>query len=292
METVEISIIIVTYNSQDLIKGAIDSIYNLADISKTRFEIIIVDNSPFDGHQLLKKNIENNFYNASNLYVIHNVKNGGYGQGNNVGICKAKGKIICIMNPDVLFLEPLMKDALLKFQSNSQLALLGYKQTGGFDYSFYLKPEFRNSFSGFQMKLYNKFENFSAIKHYLSGAFFFIDKEKFEKIGLFDENIFMYFEEPDVSNRLLNAGYEIQYDKSKKYMHLVGNRIEYSDFGFKNEMKSLLYYIKKHGLNKKKFLTAFVSEYRVKMRIAKIIGDTNRLEKFSKELSLIQEIFI
>lgn len=291
MEAISISFIIVTYNSQDLIVDAIESIYRFSDIPETSFEIILVDNSNYEMNAILTKLINEVFPNKQ-IKIIHNPQNTGYGAGNNIGINAAKGELICIMNPDVRFLEPLMNDVQNKFSSDKNLGLLGYKQTGGFNYSFYMKPEFRNMVSGFQMKLLNKVESFSAEKHYLSGAFFFIDKVKFQNIGLFDEKIFLYFEEPDVSNRMRKKKYHIHYEKSKKYLHVVGNRVVYSDFGFKNEMKSLHYYLKKYDVNTASFLRKFIKEYSIKLKIAKALSDKARVDKFEKELDVIKSIFL
>jgi GT2 family glycosyltransferase len=192
----KISIIIVTYNSQSLISDCLQSILDYADISLDEIEIIVVDNSSGENAEELKSRVENHSVAKKiKTKYIHNVANLGYGQGNNIGIFNSTGDIVCIMNPDVRFTEPLFKDVLLKFE-DSNLALLGYKQTGGFDYSFYMKPELKSAFSGWKMKLLNKRDSFNPKKHYLSGAFFFIDKNKFSQIGMFDEKIFMYFEEP------------------------------------------------------------------------------------------------
>src|SRR5690606_7169923 len=73
---------------------------------------------------------------------IHNTYNGGYGQGNNLGIDKARGKLICIMNPDVNFVQPVFARVIRTFEHSRKLALLGGKQLGHMDISFYFKPEF------------------------------------------------------------------------------------------------------------------------------------------------------
>ncbi len=285
----KITYIIVTYNSQDLIRDAIQSIYDFSDINPSDFEVIIVDNSNNEMHQILLKEISD-LKSLYNIIIIHNIKNGGYGQGNNIGIKAAKGKIISIMNPDVRLIEPLAKDVLHKFNS-MHLGVLGYNQMGGGDYSFYIKPECRGFLSGWKMKLLNKINLFSETKHYLSGAFFFADKQKFEEIGFFDENIFLYFEEPDISNRMIKAGYSINYDQSKKYVHLVGDRISYSDFGFRNEMKSLSYYLKKYNIDEAKFLKTFLKEYSIKLKVAKLLSNKERVQKFIEEIKVIKEVF-
>lgn len=289
MEINKISLIIVTYNSHELIVDAVKSIYKYADLDQDDYEIIIVDNSDTHHHTILKNIIFNDFKDK-NIVILHNEKNGGYGQGNNIGIKASTGEIVCIMNPDVRFTEPLMKDVLSKF-ANPNLALLGYKQLGGFNYSFYRKPEYKTAISGWLSKINNKLHIFNSKKDYLSGAFFFINKDKFEKIGMFDENIFMYFEEPDIANRITSEGYEIIFDKSKSYLHLVGNRITYTEKSFISEMNALKYYLKKFNVDMKHYHQKFRNEYQLKSFAAQLLNDKDRSEKFKKELQKINEIF-
>ena len=289
MEVNKISIIIVAYNSDELIVDAIKSIYKYADLDQSDYEIIVVDNSDTQHHLILKKVIEKNF-NDEEILLIHNEKNGGYGQGNNMGIKASSGNIVCIMNPDVRFTEPLMIDVLSKF-SNHSLALLGYKQLGGFNYSFYRKPEYKTAFSGWLCKINNKLNFFNSKKDYLSGAFFFINKEKFVEIGMFDENIFLYYEEPDIANRIAAKGYEIILDKSKSYLHLVGNRIAFSEKSFVNEMNALKYYLEKFKIDIKIYHQKIKNEYQLKSFAAQLLNDKERSEKFKKELQKINEIF-
>ena len=286
----KISIIIVTYNSQTDINDCLSSIGDFIDINSSELEVIIVDNSSGSdaseieslvGNHPLKEKVE--------VRYLNNISNLGYGQGNNFGIKASSGDIICIMNPDVRFTNYLLNDVLVKFR-DAKLALLAYKQLGGFNYSFYMKPECRNKYFGFITKAINKLDVLFPKCFYLSGAFFFVDKLKFEEVGLFDENIFMYFEEPDIANRLQKRGYKIKYDKSKSYDHLVGERLGWSEITFMREMDSLRYYLKKYGLDEKKYLKKMLSEVEIKLKIAKFLKDKERTHSFENEIVLRENI--
>ncbi len=191
------------------------------------------------------------------------------------------------MNPDVRFGEPTLRDVFEKFK-NTNLALLGYKQLGGFNYSFYMKPECRNSFFGFITKFMNKIDIFYPKYCFLSGAFFFVDKHKFQEVGNFDEKIFMYCEEPDIANRLQTAGYQIQYDNSKIYHHLVCDRVELSETTFNRQMESLIYYLDKFKISKKKSISVLKGEVRIKLVIARIMNNQAKSDKFVEELKMIE----
>ncbi|MGC4130443.1 MAG: glycosyltransferase family 2 protein [Bergeyella sp.] len=289
MEINKISFIIVTYHSHDLIKECVDSVYAHSDINEKMFELLIVDNSDSDGHQELLQALQN--IQKPNLRILKNEKNLGYGAGNNTGIKAASGNIIAVMNPDVRLTEPLLKDALQKFEADEQLALLGYRQTGGKNLSFYRKPEWKFFLSDWYVRIKNKLHFFNYKKDFLSGAFFFADKEKFAEIGMFDENIFMYFEEADISNRIIAKQYKIKFDKTKSYLHLIGNRIQFSQHSFTREISSLAYYLEKYGINKKHYLKKLQQEYRLKLFAASLINDEPRKEKFRKELETIRRTF-
>lgn len=289
-EQVKISIIIVTYNSQSLLNDCLQSITNYLDIPKEELEVIIVDNSAGKNADETEEVVKNHPINKEILIkYIHN-SNLGYGQGNNVGIKNSLGDIVCIMNPDVRFGSKILKNVQERYKDNT-LGLLAYKQIGGGNYSFYEKPEYKSSISGWKIKLFNKINLFNPEKHYLSGAFFFLDKSKFEEVGLFDENIFMYYEEPDIANRLQEKKYKIIYDKNFIYYHLVGERIEFNANSFKREIEALLYYLKKYDINNSEYLKKASAEFSLKQKIAIVIGDKPRIAKFKSELDLIKNYF-
>jgi hypothetical protein len=113
-----------------------------------------------------------------------------------------------------------------------------------------LKPDYYIPFiNSFIVKIFNNFDIFYSRYFYLSGACFFVSKENFKKIGLFDENIFMYFEEPDINNRFLHNKLNIYYNNSIKYVHLIGNRDKISHSLIQYELESWIYYLKKYQLN-------------------------------------------
>ncbi|MEC5156974.1 glycosyltransferase family 2 protein [Chryseobacterium sp. MP_3.2] len=288
---VKISIVVVTYNSQKLIEDCISSVGAYLDIEPGELEIIIVDNSSGDDAVEIRNLVKDHPLNKTiKIIYSQNTINLGYGQGNNVGIKLSGGEIVCIMNPDVRFGSAVLKDVINKF-NNQNLALLSYKQIGGFNYSFYQRPEFKSVFSNIITKLANKIDKFFPDYFLLSGAFFFIDKKKFTDVGLFDQNIFMYYEEADVTKRLLEKKYQIVYDNSKIYYHLIGDREDYSEKAFGNELESLKYYLKKHNFDDEKVVKNYLGEYKIKNFIASILNDSDRQAKFKKEVTLIKTIF-
>ena len=248
-----ISFVIVTYHSQKDIINCIDSIYKTADIPIEKIEIIVVENGSKEAFEETKNLIKNRF--SESVLMHHNSENGGYGQGNNIGVKLATAEIIAIVNPDVIFVRPIFAQALEIFKKNSSVAIIGGNQLGGDNMSFWIRPEFDFFiFTAPICRILNKLNIYIEKYFFLSGALLFIDKEKFEEIGGFDEKIFMYCEESDIINRLLKKKSSTLYKKDFIYKHLIDDRTETSDSNLLILLKSYKYYLEKHKFSYRSFL--------------------------------------
>ncbi|RMZ59323.1 glycosyltransferase [Chryseobacterium nematophagum] len=248
----KLSIVIVTYNSLNDIINCIDSIYITNDLLVNEIEIIIVDNSSIEVFTEMQMLVCKRF---ENIRLIHNPSNGGYGQGNNVGIKASNAKIICVANPDIIIQNPMFKKVLKSFHSNKKLSVIGGKQMGGINLSFWIRPEFEFFLLTTPLMIVlNKLNVYFEKFCFISGALLFIDKEKFDRIGLFDENIFLYREESDIVKRFLKANYTTQFDKELIYKHLIDDRNKVNEFAFNEEMKSTYYYMKKYNFSFRYFI--------------------------------------
>ncbi|MDM1370039.1 glycosyltransferase family 2 protein [Myroides marinus] len=244
-----ISFVIVSYISQELLRDCIESIIKECEISNIEYEIIVVDNSPNEYKEIVRLLIAS--FNIPIMYIPS--KNIGYGAGNNLGCQSSKNDIICIINPDVRLKSYTLKYVFEKLNNDLNLALLGGKQIGGRNISFYLLPEFFVPFlSALIVFISNRFNLFSSRLFFLSGACFFMPREKFDEVGGFDSNIFLYHEESDLSKRILANHYKIEYDKRIEYIHEMGERKNLSDKTFICMLESLFYYLNKYGLSVKR----------------------------------------
>lgn len=277
-----ISIVIVTYNSQKYIENCLNTLFQFNDIGKC-LEVIIVDNSSQEISNKMFDFIRTNY--KQDIKLIHNYKNGGYGQGNNLGITHASGDIIGIMNPDIVHTQSLFLDVLEKFKNNSNLGMLGYKQLGGKNISFYFRPEHQKPLlSPMLMKLYNKINCFKVQTMHLSGAYFFTPKSIFEKIGQFDEEFFLYCEESDVTLRLMNKNYEIQWEPKKSYLHDIDDRVGNSAKSLDCLMQSIQYYCKKFSFDFNSVLNAYTKDLMIKGKIYSLMGKNTILLNEQKEI--------
>jgi GT2 family glycosyltransferase len=272
----KISIIIVTYNSRDLILDCINSIYQFTDIPVEELEIIVVDNSSEDEGRKLQILLEEHF---KEKIIFIKSENLGYGYGNNIGVKKSTAPIIAIMNPDVRLSEMLFEKALSHFENN-EIASVGFQQIGGYNFSYFLKPEFFIPiFSSLYNRILNNWKIFIEKQFYLSGAFVFFRKSDFLEIGLYDENIFMYFEEPDVAMRLNKIGKHSIFDKTRSYIHLFNHKEDFNVKLLDIGTASIKTYFDKFSFNLQRYLTLRTLEHSFYILIFKMLGNKERVEK-------------
>lgn len=183
-------LVFVTYNSEKWIDNCFESIKNV-DYNLNNLNIFVVDNKSTDGTKDKLYRIKNKI-NVGSFEIIEAPCNLGFGRGNNLGFNNGKSDIVCFINIDT----EMTKDLFIKLEeeinsSSSEVALWEFRQ---FPYE--------------HPKMYNPITRLTT---WSSGAAFAIKREVFEKIKGFDDNIFMYAEDVDLSWRLRIEGYTIKY---------------------------------------------------------------------------------
>lgn len=179
-----VSVIIVNYNGKKWLKKCFDSL--LAQTYQN-FEIIFVDNnSKDDSIHFLEKN-----YKDNRIKIIRNTKNSGFAGGNNLGIQKAKGEYILLLNNDV-WVEKYFLDKIFKFYTNNKYDVVapwedGYESHKKYKYS--LTIDLLGHPCWFEYKKNRSF--------YLMGVCLFFKKNFYIETKGLDNNFFMYFEETD-----------------------------------------------------------------------------------------------
>ena len=220
----DVSIIIVNYNTCNLTKQCIDSIFERT--KGIKFEIILVDNASKDNsYEIFSKDKRITFI-SSNINL-------GFGKANNLGYKVAKGKYIFLLNSDTILLNNAVKifrDELEKMPKN--VACLGtiLKASDGIsdNNSFSEFPSLKTT-AKFLKELYFRQNNYSIQKRntpfevdYIIGADLFIRRSVIEKLGLFDPNFFMYYEESEMQYRYHNMGYKSIIIDQPHIIHLEG----------------------------------------------------------------------
>lgn len=243
----KISIIIVTYNSEEDIYDCLSSIRQWSDVPMEELEIIVVDNNSRDSQSMFTR-IREQW--GDGILLIDNPQNGGYGQGNNVGIRAASAPVVMVMNPDVRLYEPVFQKVIAAYENDPQLNLYGMKQMltperpskKTTDMTYMMNGWIRAFLSSFMSRTDWYFPRWM----FISGACFFVRKSAFEEVGLFDEENFMYGEEDDIRLRLQKRfGVHVRYDRSLHYLHLIKDRIVSAKSLVREAESCLLLYGKK-----------------------------------------------
>ena len=214
----EITIIIVTYKSEKLISE------NLAVLKK--FPTIIVDNSN-------SKNLNSIISEYDNIKLINPKKNLGYGKANNLGVSSSTTPYILIINPDVLLSE----ESILKLYSSFQNNIKNAGVLGPSLYDANMNRRTNGSISYVKKTKGKKLSNFinnipvgDTCCEFLVGCCLFLKKDFFNKLGGFDEDFFMYFEDNDLCDRVLKNGKTVMEIPAAHIIHLENSSSQKSFF--------------------------------------------------------------
>lgn len=281
----KVSVIIVAYNSDEVIFDCLDSIDIFNNLER-ELEVIVVDNSPSNS---IFEHLSSYRNKSFCFKYIHNPSNGGFGQGNNIGIDASIGEYLLILNPDTILVEPIFDD-LISTMSNEAISLSGFRlvdKEGNDNDSIGLLPQLnyiyipRKILNFFVINL-NIFTSFV----YPWGASLVIRRSDFIKYGKFDENIFLCNEEPDLALRIKNRNTKII---NKKIIHLEGHTTTVPEYRFKAWLASTEYYFEKHHLNYRRFLYLFLIRNYSK-KILKFLVNNNNDKERAVHLFLMEEI--
>ncbi len=211
----DVSVIIVNYNTVKMTKECIDSIFQYTD--NVEFEIIVVDNNSSDGSISTLREL------YSNVKIIESKENIGFGRANNVGAKHACGKYLFLLNSDTLLKDNALKSFFDFFEiqkENIEIGVVGGilenvegVQCESFDRFPSLVNEIlkllavhKNSLKYVEGKLAShRSDNYFQVE-YVCGADMFMEKSLFDAINGFDPRFFMYYEESDLQRRLTKLG--------------------------------------------------------------------------------------
>lgn len=245
----EISIIIINYNTKRMLADCLSSVYNYTQ--GIEFEVLIVDNASTDGSEQYIRSL------FPQVKWINSGGNIGFGRANNLGAKYATGKYLLLLNSDTLLLNNALKAFYYyaEFHKDENLGVLGCwlcdnegKQNNSFGEFPTPNSEIRYLLGKVGIKkLYNIEEGFDV--DYIIGADMFIHRNVFEKFSGFDPNFFMYYEETDLQYRMAKAGYIRRIITGPQIIHLEGGSFGSNGLTLNRFMmaqRSYNYYLKKH----------------------------------------------
>ncbi|POY39251.1 glycosyltransferase family 2 protein [Solitalea longa] len=240
---IDVSIIIVNYNTLQLLIDTISSVLEKSEGFK--FEIIVVDNNS-------KENAQKVLSDKFGELVIYSylTENIGFGRANNEGLKIARGKNIFFLNSDTLLINNAIKILNDYLNENKEVGICGgnlFDENLRPTESYFTKlpslfAELANIVLPSRLKnlFYNsdEFFNTSATPKsvaYVTGADLMIKREVIEQTGGFNPVFFMYYEETELSYRVSKLGYKIMSIPSAEIIHLEGKSFDF------NERRMLMY---------------------------------------------------
>ncbi|GIP35110.1 glycosyltransferase family 2 protein [Paenibacillus sp. J2TS4] len=228
----DLSIIILNYNTCELTLNALESVYG----SNTgfKYEVILIDNASSDS------SVERIRGKFPQVRMIENKKNVGFSRANNQGMRIATGKYILLLNSDTI-VQPDTFDIMLQFmEEHLEIGASGCKiilpdgsldkacrrgfptPSASFYYAFGISKLFPRvpRFNQYQLGYLNPDEEYPV--DCLVGAFMLVRRQAIEEVGMLDEEFFMYGEDVDWCYRIKQAGWQNYYYPKTHIIHYKG----------------------------------------------------------------------
>jgi GT2 family glycosyltransferase len=226
---IDLSIIIVNFNTKDLIRCCLESLFRYIP-PFINFEIFIVDNASLDDSLEELRKIKSSH---SNLHIITCNNNLGFGAANNKALFQVKGRNTLLLNSDTYLIDDSILEAINWIDTHPRVfgcgcRLLNSDLSNGISYGYF--PElctvflevctFRPNFRRGVVPDKNDFNTYPV--NFVMAAFFLIKTDFLKEINGFDENFFMYFEDIDLTRRAMKLGLETFYFGKTQIVHLAG----------------------------------------------------------------------
>ena len=253
---IDISVIIVNWNTKTLLLDCVASLYQTT--REAKMEIIVVDNASTDG------SVDAMRQSFPQVKIIENLQNFGFAKANNIGIRKAQGRYICLVNSDVKALDGVLDNMHTYMEKHSSVGALAPKIYGG-DMQIQKNcrefPNLRNIFCEefFLNRLFPRASVFRGRDmidcnydvemevEVLSGCFMMVRREAIDRVGLLDERFFFYSEDMDWCKRIYDADWKLIHYPGAEIIHYGGASSDTAPTRFRLEMlKANWQYWRKH----------------------------------------------
>lgn len=258
MQDIDVSIIIVSWNSEEWLRKCLRSIF--AETSEVSHEVIVVDNASKD------RSVQVAMNEFTGVRVVRNATNLGFAAAVNQGIAVSSGRYVCLLNPDAQITDRAI-ERLVEFMDREQgVGVVGphlVNVDGTTQASVRRFPTWSDQLL-ILSKLHFLFPDSKALSSYLMrgfdyrrgqavdqvmGACFMIRREVIDQIGTFDETFFIWFEEVDYCKRVKErTSFQVAYFPEAHVIHAGGDSFQKVSAGKKRRWyaKSVRYYFRKH----------------------------------------------
>ena len=297
----DVSIIIVNYNTKELTRNCLKSVFD--QTKNISFEVIVSDNGSNDGSvEMIKSEFPK-------VILIENNANLGFGAANNRGLKIAKGKYIFYLNSDTLLLNNAVKFFFDYWENSPEKEKIGAlgcnleNKNGEILHSYGVFPNFKNIFCslfhcvlaqiGIKKIISVFYKNIGNIRPYFGNVDYITGADNFllnNQFAYFDERFFMYFEESDLQFNLKKHKFYRSLIKGPKIVHLEG-----ASSKEKKEKKNIYNFAKKssafYWLSCYKYAEKNLCNKEKLMQLKKILQFLYSLPKNRNFKFILEEIF-
>ncbi|HXC03383.1 MAG TPA: glycosyltransferase [Bacteroidia bacterium] len=288
----QLSVIIVNYNVQHFLEQCLHSV--MKALRNVEGEVIVVDNNSVDGSvQMVKTKFPG-------IRLIVNKQNTGFSHANNQAILESTGTYVLLLNPDTVVEEDTFEKVIGFMNTHPEAGGLGVQMLDGkgnflpeskrglptplvaFFKIFGLAQLFPRSrlFGRYHLGYLDK--NQTNEIEILSGAFMLMRKAALDKVGLLDEDFFMYGEDIDLSYRILKGGYKNYYYPETRIIHYKGESTKKSSVNYVFVFyRAMIIFARKHFSLQNAKLFSFLIHFAIYLR-----AGTALLSRFLKRMLL------
>ena len=230
---IDLSVIILSYNTKELLKHCLKSVF-ASETDSYKIEVIVVDNASADGSSLMVKK------EFPEVNLIVSEKNLGFAGGNNLALKEAKGEYILFLNSDTEVVPDAFRKMIGFMDKNPKVGASTAKTilfSGGIDpdchrgfptpwasicyflglESFFSKSRLFGQYHKFYLDLDKPHEIDAGF-----GTFMFVRREVLKEVGNWDESYFFYGEDLDLFYRIKEAGWKIMFYPDPLLVHHKG----------------------------------------------------------------------
>ena len=231
MRSIDVSIVIVSWNTRDILRRCLRSICRHA--KGIRFEVIVVDNASADGSSRMVRE------EFPSVILVENEKNRGFAAGNNQGMALARGRYLLLLNSDTTVLDNALVTLVSFADAHARAAVVGCRVLNPdrtLQPTCFMFPSVLNMVlsSSYLYKVFPRSRFFGRERmtwwarddqrevDVVTGCIMLVRSEAIAEVGVLDERFFMYGEETDWCYRLKQAGWKVMFTPAAEIIHMGG----------------------------------------------------------------------
>ena len=254
-----LSIVIVNWNTKDLIKQCIESLFSSVTAGLD-YEIIVIDNASADGSIGYLDSVSNK------IVLIKNSENSGYARAANRGMKIAKGRFVLLLGSDTIIRKNTLEECVNFLETHTDFGAVGCRllnPDGSTQNSCKKFPSFKNAFYTYlSLDSLNKDYDMSSFKYdktvpveQIAATFLMIRRDVLEKINFFDESYRILYNDVVLCRKIWDAGYKIYFLHTCSIIHYGSRSTKKAGFKLRKIMYGDIYrFYKNHFGFKAKLL--------------------------------------